>query len=71
MASLEGSGRIHFLASRLVAYLHKDLGRADVTDARREVLIGTAAYPGSSRSADALVSEAERNLKSHPVSDVS
>jgi GGDEF domain-containing protein len=65
MASLEGSGRIHFLVSRLVAYLRKDLGHAGVEEARREVLIGAAAYPGTARSADALVAEAERNLKSH------
>ncbi len=66
MASLEGSGRIHFLVSRLVAYLHKDLSYAGVDDVRREVLIGAAAYPGTARSAESLVSEAERNLKSHP-----
>jgi GAF domain-containing protein len=66
MASLEGSGRIHFLVSRLVAYLHKDLGQAGVEGARREVLVGVAPYPGTARSADALVADAERNLKSHP-----
>lgn len=66
MASLEGSGRIHFLVSRMVAYLHKDLGHAGVDAGRREVMIGSAAYPGTARSAEALVEEAERNLKSHP-----
>jgi hypothetical protein len=63
MASLEGSRRIQFLVSRLVAYLKKDLGEAGVTPERRDVLIGTAAYPGTARSAQALVGEAERNLK--------
>ena len=68
MASLEGSGRIHFLVSRLVAYLHKDLGTAGLDTPRQEVMVGTAAYPGTARSADALLAEAERNLKSHPAS---
>ena len=68
MASLEGSGRIHFLVSRLVAYLHKDLGTAGLDTAQREVMVGSAAYPGTARSADALVGEAERNLKAHPAS---
>ncbi|HEX6791161.1 MAG TPA: GAF domain-containing protein, partial [Candidatus Krumholzibacteria bacterium] len=66
MASLEGSARIHFLVSRLVTYLHKDLGQAGLDAARREVLVGAASYPGTARAADALVSEAVRSLKPHP-----
>jgi hypothetical protein len=66
MATLEGSARIHFLVSRLVTYLHKDLGQAGLDPARREVLLGAASYPGTARSADELVSEAHRTLKPHP-----
>jgi len=66
MASLEGSGRIQFLVSRLVAYLHKDLSQAGVKADKSEVLVGAATYPGTARTPDALLDEAERNLKSHP-----
>ncbi|HET6350194.1 MAG TPA: GAF domain-containing protein [Candidatus Krumholzibacteria bacterium] len=68
LASLEGSGRIHFLVSRLAAYLHKDLGNAGVEPHSREVLIGTAAYPGLAQTAEALITEAGQNLKAHPAS---
>lgn len=67
VASLEGSSRIHFLVSRLVAYLRKDLGHAGIDAPAREILIGAASYPGAARTADALMQEAERNLKSHPL----
>jgi len=68
MASLEGASRIQFLVTRLVAYLHKDLGGAGVNDTAREVLIGVSSYPGTARTADALLAEAERNLKTYPAS---
>jgi GAF domain-containing protein len=66
MASLEGANRIQFLISRLVAYLHKDLANAGVEQTQREVLIGVASYPGTARSPEALIEEAERALKSYP-----
>ena len=66
VASLEGASRIQFLVSRLVAYLHKDLGSAGVDASVREVLVGVASYPGTARTAEALVEEAEHNLKSYP-----
>jgi transcriptional regulator with GAF, ATPase, and Fis domain len=66
MASLEGATRIHFLVSRLVTYLHKDLGEAGLSDAAQEVLLGVASYPGTSRTPDALLEEAEKNLKAYP-----
>jgi GAF domain-containing protein len=66
MASLEGASRVHFLVSRLVAYLHKDLAEAGVDQTTREILIGVASYPGAARSPDGLVEEAERHLKSYP-----
>lgn len=66
LVSLEGSGRIQFLVSRLVSYLQKDLGMAGVDVPAREALIGTATYPGTARTAVALIEEAGRNLKAHP-----
>lgn len=66
MASLEGAGRIQFLVSRLVAYLHKDLGHAGVDAPSREILVGVASYPGTARTSHTLVEEAERMLKSYP-----
>jgi GAF domain-containing protein len=68
MASLEGSARIHYLVTRLVSYLHKDLSNADIDAAGRDVTIGLATYPGTARSADALLDEAERNMKAYPAS---
>jgi hypothetical protein len=68
VASLEGANRIQFLVARLVAYLHKDLGQAGLREAAREVLVGVSSYPGTARTPDALVEEAERNLKSYPSS---
>ena len=63
LLSLEGTGRIQFLVSRLVAYLLKDLTRANVAVTGGDVLIGSATYPGTARSSDALMDEAERSLK--------
>ncbi|HKW14372.1 MAG TPA: hypothetical protein VJS69_07805, partial [Candidatus Krumholzibacteria bacterium] len=65
VASLEGASRIQFLVSRLVTYLHKDLSEAGVDHAAREVLVGVASYPGTARTPDALLEEAERGLKSY------
>jgi hypothetical protein len=65
LLSLEGTGRIQFLVSRLVAYLLKDLARANLAVTGGDVLIGTATYPGTARSSDALMDEAERALKPH------
>jgi len=66
MASLEGANRIQFLVSRLVAYLHKDLAEAGIDASTREILVGAASYPGTARTAGALVDDAERALKSYP-----
>lgn len=68
MASLEGASRVQFLVSRLVAYLHKDLAEAGLDEPAREVLVGVSSYPGMARTPDALLEEAERNVKSYPSS---
>ncbi len=67
LLSLEGTRRIKFLVTRLVAYLLKDLASAGIKKALGDVWVGAATYPGSARSADALVQEAERSVKPHSV----
>lgn len=65
MLSLEGTRRIKFLVSRLVAYLIKDLASAGIEKVTSDVWVGAASYPGAARSADALILEAERSLRPH------
>jgi hypothetical protein len=65
MLSLEGTRRIKFLVTRLVAYLLKDLASAGIKRAPADVWVGAASYPGASRSAETLVQEAERSMKPH------
>lgn len=61
--SLEGTRRIKFLVSRLVAYLQKDLAAAGIDAPADGVTVGAATYPGVSRTADALLEEAEKNAR--------
>jgi hypothetical protein len=65
LVSLEGTRRIKFLVSRLVAYLKKDLGKFGTAIGPADVEIGIAVYPGASRSAEALFDEAIAALKPH------
>lgn len=65
MLSLEGTRRIKFLVSRLVAYLLKDLASAGILKGTTDVWVGAASYPGAARSSDALFTEAERSMKPH------
>jgi hypothetical protein len=67
LLSLEGTRRIKFLVTRLVAYLLKDLQSAGIQKAPSDVWVGSASYPGAARSAEALVQEAERSQKPHSV----
>jgi GGDEF domain-containing protein len=60
LLSLEGTRRIKFLISRLVAYLEKDLAAASADLAPVDVTVGVATYPGPARTAEALLEEAER-----------
>jgi GAF domain-containing protein len=65
MLSLEGTRRIKFLVTRLVAYLIKDLASAGIERTTSDVWVGASSYPGAARTADALFQEAERTLKPH------
>jgi GAF domain-containing protein len=64
IVSLEGTRHMPFLVSRLVTYLQKDLSIAGVALTSKDVLVGVATYPGSARTADALLGAAEAALKS-------
>ena len=65
LVSLEGTRRLQFLVSRLVSYLQKDLSVAGVRLSGGDILIGAASYPGSARTPEALLAEAERQLRPH------
>lgn len=66
LISLEGGRRIRFLISRLLLYLIKDLSGAGLSAIGEEdVEVGLAGYPGVSRTATALLSEAEEDLRPH------
>jgi len=61
--TLDGGRRIRFLLSRVTTYLAKDLSTlTDFPQEQREILIGSAGYPGSAKTADELLAEAEKNL---------
>ncbi|MFQ5510333.1 MAG: GAF domain-containing protein [Candidatus Krumholzibacteriia bacterium] len=64
MLSLEGGRRIRFLLSRVVLYLMKDLsGVEDLKVGKNDILVGSAVYPGASRTAAELLAEAEKDLQ--------
>ena len=64
MLSLEGGRRIRFLMSRIVLYLGKDLSSVEELDVgKNDILVGSAMYPGNSRTAAELMAEAEVNLQ--------
>ncbi len=65
LISLEGTRRLKFLVTRLVAYLVKDLASAGIDKQPSDVWAGASSYPGSARTAEALFQEAERALKPH------
>jgi hypothetical protein len=54
-----------FLVERLVAYLTRDFAGVGVTLTGRDILVGTASYPGVSRTSGNLLNEAEQSLKPH------
>lgn len=66
LLSLEGTRRIKFLITRLVAYLEKDVAAAGMGEGPVEVLVGVATYPGAARNADGLLEEAERAARAQP-----
>ena len=65
MLTLEGTRRLKFLVTRLVAYMLKDLASAGIEKQSADVWAGASSYPGSSRTSDALFQEAERMLRPH------
>jgi hypothetical protein len=63
MLSLEGTRRIRFLISRLMMYLLKDFSAAGLPAIRsNEVRVGQAIYPGTARTPELLLAEAESSL---------
>ncbi len=66
MLSLEGGNRIRFLISRAMMYLVKDLSAVEGAEiCRDDILVGVSVYPGTGRSAEELLNEAETDLKPH------
>jgi hypothetical protein len=66
MLSLEGGNRIRFLVSRAMMYLIKDLSEVKGAEIHNEdILVGVSVYPGTGRTADDLLDEAENDLKPH------
>jgi GAF domain-containing protein len=61
MVSLEAGRRVRFLVARLMLYLAKDLARAERPDGAEGILVGSATYPGPSKSPESLLAEAEQN----------
>jgi GAF domain-containing protein len=62
--TLDGGKRIRFLVSRVATYLSRDLSAiTNVAEEQKQILVGSAGYPGTSKSADDLVAEALKNLK--------
>jgi len=60
MLSLEGTRRIRFLISRLMIYLLKDFSAAGLPAIDPDhVRVGQAIYPGTARTPEALIEEAE------------
>lgn len=67
LLSLEGGKRVRFLVSRILLYLDKDLTAFGAREGEEpRILFGQANYPGSAGSAEDLLAEAERDLKSQP-----
>lgn len=64
MISLEGTKRIKFLTSRLMLYLLKDFSNVSKSAVEpHDFLVGITVYPGASKTPDALIEEAVRNLE--------
>ena len=64
MITLEGTKRIKFLVSRLMMYLLKDFSSVGGTAIDpADILVSNSVYPGTAKTPDAMLDEAERNLK--------
>lgn len=64
IVTLDGGTRIRYLISRITAYITKDLsGVEKAAEGPSRVLVGSAGYPGTSKTPDELMAEAEKSLK--------
>ena len=64
IVTLDGGNRIRYLVSRITTYMAKDLATLkDPAAETRKIAVGSAAYPGSAKTAAELLAEAEKNLK--------
>jgi len=62
--TLDAGRRSRFLVARITSYLSKDISTlAEFPPELRTILVGSSTYPGTSKTADDLLAEAERTLK--------
>ena len=62
--TLDAGKRSRFLVARMNSYLSKDISTlTEFAPEQRRVLVGSATYPGGSKTADELLKEAEKTLK--------
>ena len=60
IVSLDGTRRVRFLIARIVRYLERDFATAgQEAFSAADVEVGRAVYPGTARTPDALIAEAE------------
>lgn len=65
IVTLDGGKRIRYLVSRISAYIAKDLSTLeDFPREAHKLAVGSAGYPGTARTPDDMLSEAEKSLKS-------
>lgn len=64
IVTLDGGRRIRYLVSRITTYIAKDLSNVkDFPQESQKIAVGSAGYPGTARTPDDLLSEAEKSLK--------
>ena len=64
IVTLDGGKRIRFLVSRISTYINKDLSTVpDLPPETGGLCVGSAGYPGTARTPEDLLSEAEKSLK--------
>jgi GAF domain-containing protein len=62
--TLDAGRRSRFLVARMTSYLAKDVSVLDEFPVeRKKILVGSATYPGPSKTADDLLAEAEKTFK--------
>jgi GAF domain-containing protein len=64
IVTLDGGKRIRYLISRIAAYITKDLSTLEnLPREGHRLQVGSASYPGTARTPDELLSEADKNFK--------